>query len=177
MRAIRQKTIYYGTLTVLSAAVSILIWTVHLSAGVIKAAWLLAASAATGVVLALLWLKEGGTLRRARLISENRIIAIRTAMIREKIGDREAYSSVENADVIVSNFGILLNAKVYEFNQGGDRLKGVEVGADYISLTYGTEERLENMRLLCVIPGERELEAIREKFRYETGIIPVVAER
>lgn len=59
-----------------------------------------------------------------------------------------------------------------KFNQDGSLLKAVELGRDYISLTYGNDEWLQNARLqhAAVEPGE--LERVIEQFRYETGIIP-----
>ena len=74
--------------------------------------------------------------------------------------------------MIVSYFGILLGEKIIKFNQDGIRLRTVEIGADFISFTYGTEKRTQNIRLLRPAIDPATLEQISEKFRYETGITP-----
>jgi len=76
--------------------------------------------------------------------------------------------------VIVSYFGILLGGKIIKFNQGGIRLRALEIGAVFISLTYGTEKRTQNIRLLRPVINPAELDKIAEKFRYETGSTPAL---
>lgn len=172
MRTIRQKTIRNGALAGLAAAASILLWAARLPACGMDVTWLLAASLATCPLLVCLWVKELRNLKKARLISENRIVSIPTAAIGEKGGGGAGYNRTETVCAIVSNFGVLLGSRVYEFNQGGAQLKGVEVGTDHIALTYGTESRAVNIRLFGETFSEEEQEKIAERFRYETGITP-----
>jgi hypothetical protein len=53
-------------------------------------------------------------------------------------------------------------------------LKAVEIGRDYVSLSYGTDKRLQTSRLLNTTLNEDELRTISERFRDETGIVPVI---
>lgn len=81
---------------------------------------------------------------------------------------------VDDIDVFVSYFGILLESRVIKFNQEGTFLKAVEIGPDYISLTYGTDKRVQSTRLLHAAIDDEEVERIAERFRHETGIVPVI---
>lgn len=90
---------------------------------------------------------------------------IRTAVVSDGADDIE---------VFVSYFGILLDSRVIKFNQEGTFLKAVEIGRDYISLTYGTDKRVQSTRLLHAAIDDKEVDRIAEKFRHETGIVPVI---
>ena len=76
--------------------------------------------------------------------------------------------------MFVSGFGILLGSKIIKFNQGGIRLKAVEIGRDYLSIDFGTDVEIRNIRLLHIRPDSAALAGIIEKFRYETGITPTI---
>ncbi len=118
------------------------------------------------------WLCEFRKLKIAQLIAENMILHIHTAVISDISAQAVQRSDTENTEVIVSYFGILLGEKIIKFNQEGIRLKAVEIGDDFISFTYGTEKRTQNIRLLRPAINSEELDKIAEKFRYETGITP-----
>lgn len=120
---------------------------------------------------AALWIREYGRLRLARLITGNAIMYIRTAVIRDLSDGTEKVRHTDS-EVFVSYFGILLDSRLIKFNQDGIRLRDVEFGLDYISLTYGTEHRIQNTRLLRPAISREELGAVAERFRFETGIVP-----
>jgi hypothetical protein len=122
-------------------------------------------------VSAIYCIREYKKLKMARLITENPILHIRTAVIRD-ISNEMEQTKADNADVFASYFGILLGAEIIKFNQDGIRLHTVEFGSDYISLTYGTEKRMQRTRLLRPVLSREELDRVVEKFRYETGIVP-----
>lgn len=124
------------------------------------------------LVAAGLWLRGLSKLKIARLIAENPILHIRTAVINDLSGETMQRSDTESTEVIVSYFGILLDEKVIKFNQDGIRIRAAEIGGDFISFTYGTEKRTQNIRLLRPAIDPEELDKIAEKFRYETGITP-----
>jgi hypothetical protein len=50
----------------------------------------------------------------------------------------------------------------------------VEIGQDYLSIDYGRGAEVNNIRLLYIRPDSVVLATIIEKFRFETGIVPVV---
>lgn len=121
--------------------------------------------------LAYLWGREHRRLKIAHLIAGNPILHIRTAVISGGAAER---SKPESVEIFVSYFGILLDSKIIKFNQEGVLLKAVEVGRNFISFRYGTDQWMRSTRLLLPeIPGG-ELEKIRERFRYETGIMPLI---
>ncbi len=114
-------------------------------------------------------------LTAARLIVENQILHIQPAVLRERDSMKESEAeSCETVEMFVSCFGILLGSKVIKFNQEDIRLKAVEIGRDYLSLDYGRDTDLRNIRLIHSRPDSAVLEDIIEKFRYETGITPTI---
>jgi hypothetical protein len=50
----------------------------------------------------------------------------------------------------------------------------VEIGRDYLSIDYGIDMDIRNIRLLYARPDSDILAGIIEKFRYETGITPTI---
>ena len=140
----------------------------------IRAQILLAGTVIASVVAAGFWLRGLSKLKIARLITENPILHISTAVISDLSGEAAQPENIENTEVIVSYFGILLDEKIIKFNQDGIRLRAVEIGADFISFTCGTEKRTQNIRLLRPAITPEELDKIAEKFRYETGITPIL---
>lgn len=177
MKAIRQRFISFGIFTGLATAISILLIIDHISAREFKTSWLLTASCLAGGLLAGLWIREYGNLKIARLIFENRIVYIRSAVIKNIAGGEAEYGHVEGVEVFISNFGILLDSRIIKFNQGGAQLKAVELGSNFISLAYGTEKRTQKIWLLSDTFSDRELGDIVEKFSFETGVVPVIIDQ
>lgn len=120
------------------------------------------------------WIRELGKLKVARLIAENPILHIHTAVIRDLSGETAQRSDIESAEVFISYFGILLDEKTIKFNQDGIRLRAVEIGDDFISFTYGREKRTRYIRLLRPAIDPATMAEISERFRYETGIMPTL---
>ena len=120
------------------------------------------------------WIRERRKLKIARLIAENPILHIRTAVIRDLSGETAQRSEPENTEIFISYFGVLLDEKTIKFNQDGIRLRAVEIGNDFISFTYGTEKRTRYIRLLRPAIDPAAMEKICERFRYETGITPTL---
>jgi len=117
-------------------------------------------------------------LSSAQVITDSAIIYIQPAILRGQTEPdiEEAEKLREDFGIYVSIFGILLGDKIIMFNHNGIRLRKVEIGRDYISIDYGArDDALQNVRLLYSRPGGNELADIIEKFRYETGVVPVVA--
>ena len=120
---------------------------------------------AAGLAALLHYIPARKNLRSAQLIVENTIIPIQPAVI----------CGQTNFGIYVSVFGILLDDQIIEWGGGsGKSLKAVKIGRDYISIDCGTKEDDQHVRLLYPRPGDDELTAIIEKFRYETGIVPTM---
>jgi hypothetical protein len=128
-----------------------------------------------GLIAAFLFFTMNQRLTAARLIVENQILHIQPAVLRERDSTKESETAFcETVEMFVSCFGILLGSKVIKFNQEGIRLKAVEIGRDYLSLDYGRDMDVRNIRLIHASPDSTVLEGIIEKFRYETGITPTI---
>ena len=81
------------------------------------------------------------------------------------------------ADIIISCFVILADNRVIKYNQDGIALKAVEIGAEYITLTYGTDSVLKKTHITYERPEGWDMAAIAERFHYETGVLPEIKER
>ena len=128
-----------------------------------------------GLIAAFLFFTMRKKLTAARLIVENQVLHIQPAVqrVRNSMKESEA-ESLETVEMFVSCFGILLGSKVIKFNQEDIRLKAVEIGRDYLSLDYGRDTDISNIRLIHSRPDSAVLADIIEKFRYETGITPTI---
>ncbi len=172
MKAIKRKNFVLAALTGFGILTGGMLLVFGGAMSEIQTQILLAGVVIASGVAAAFWLQGVGKLKIARLIAENPILHISTAVISDLSGEAAQPENIENTEVIVSYFGILLDEKIIKFNQDGIRLRAVEIGADFISFTYGTEKRTQNIRLLRPAINPEELDKIAEKFRYETGITP-----
>lgn len=128
------------------------------------------------ILLAAFSVREYKSLKAARLIIENQILHIQPAVIGVKeLGKETEISPGETIEFFISCFGILLDSRIIKFNQDGINLKAVEIGRNFISMTYGTDKKTQTTRLLHAEIDSGELVEIVEKFRYETGIVPTIA--
>ena len=174
MKAIKRKNFVLAALTGFGILTGGMLLVFGGAMSEIQTQILLAGVVIASGVAAAFWLQGVGKLKIARLIAENPILHISTAVISDLSGEAAQPENIENTEVIVSYFGILLDEKIIKFNQDGIRLRAVEIGADFISLTYGTEKRTQNIRLLRPAIDPAAMEKICERFRYETGITPTL---
>jgi hypothetical protein len=174
LKAIIHRNYFFAAATGLCITISALILAYGITTSEIQTWMIFTIPVAASGLPAGLWMQEYKKLKTARLIVENQILHIRPAVISSRAGDGTKPEDVKNIEVFVSYFGILLDSKIIKFNQDGIRLKAVEIGCDFISLTYGTNKRVQNTRLLRAAIDTGELEKIVEQFRYETGIEPVI---
>lgn len=129
---------------------------------------------AIGIAVFLLYVNVNQRLKAARLIVENQILHIQSAVIQEHIGEKRFPRPHDSVEVFVSCFGILLDSKIIKFNQEGIQLKTVELGRDFICLTYGTNQKECSTKLLQGKISDGELAEISRRFLYETGITPTI---
>lgn len=129
-----------------------------------------------GATLAVFLVREFKKLKIARLIMENPILHICTAVISEAAERKKQGRSTESIEVFISYFGVLLDDKIIKFNQEGIRLRRMEIGPDFISFSYGTEKRTQNIRILRPRIDPAALDVIARKFHFETGITPLFVE-
>lgn len=171
MKAIRRNNFVLAALTgfgILIGSVLLIFWGVMSE---IQTQMLLAGVVIASAVAAGFWLRGLGKLKIVRLIAENPILHISTAVISDISAE---VTQPENIEVVISYFGILLGEKIIKFNHDGIQLKAVEIGNDFISFTCGTEQKVQNIRLLRPAIDLVTMEEISERFRYETGITPTL---
>lgn len=175
MKAIRKRVCFLALATGLGVLVSILIF---LEDATFRQryteSFLLVAILATVLLFSfLIWVNR--QLKTAKLIIENQILHIQPAQIDAgTCGETDENLPIDRIEVFISCFGILLDSKVIEFNLDDIHLKAVEIGREFICLTYGTDEQTRKMRILHELIENQELNSIVEKFRYETGVIPTI---
>lgn len=171
LKTIKRSLYFYTGAATLFMTISLLSFITEAPNNGLRLPFLLSLSAlAAGLAI-----REYREFKAARLVLENRILYIQPAVI-DNADTEETNLFSESIEVFVSCFGILLGAKIIKFNQKDIRLKAVEIGLDYISLEYGTAMHTKKIKLLHARPDSTVLAGIIEKFRYETGIVPVVTE-
>lgn len=135
----------------------------------------------TGAVFLLLLIsilllgKVSRAIKAAQLIIENQILHTEPVIFKKQSQKKSVqYLPGNSIEVFISCFGILLGAKIIIFNQSEVRLRTVELGRYYITLTYGTDRKIRKAKVLhSEIRNEQLIDIIR-KFQYETGITPTV---
>lgn len=121
-----------------------------------------------------LTVREYKRYKTAELIIENQLLHIRLAnRICDKVGTSSP-SQVKESHI--SCFGILQDSKIIKFNQDGVYLKSVEMGREFIILTYGTDMWLQKTHFFYEPLDSQELAEIVARFHYETGVLPVITE-
>lgn len=176
MTSIRRKIRLLVFIAGLSGAVSICLVTIVLSeVSVREYAWFFFYFSISMILISMIGLiREYKKLEIAKIIIENQILHIQCAYSFIAGSGETTLSFPERIDIFISNFGILLDSKIIKFNQGGVYLKAVEIGRNFISLTYGTDKRMQKICLLRMHMDDQELADLVEKFRYETGVVPVI---
>ena len=174
MKAIKRRSFFFTAFTVLGILTCIMLLIFGGAASTISSQILLANIIIVSVILFGFSKRELGKLKIVRLIAENPILHINTAVINDLTGEASYPEDTEYTEMIVSYFGILLDEKIIKFNQDGIWLRAVEIGNDFISFTYGTEKRSQKIRLLRPTLDEATIAEISKKFRYETGITPIL---
>ena len=114
-------------------------------------------------------------LSTASLIMENSILTVPVVTVWSNSDSSSLPKRKKSTLMVVSCFGILSGNEVYKFNCDGIRLLAVEINRESMFLTFGTEEKERHIKLLHGLSNKEDIRLIAEKFRYETGVIPVVA--
>ncbi len=135
----------------------------------------------TGAVFLLLLIsilllgKVSRALNAAQLIIENQILHTEPVILKKQCQRKSIqYLPGDSVGVFISCFGILLGAKIIIFNQSEVRLRSVELGRYYITMTYGTDRKIYIAKVLHSELRSEQLTEIIRKFQYETGITPTV---
>lgn len=130
--------------------------------------------AVTTLIIARYFYHQLQRLKMAGLIAENAVLSITAGTVLSCEDGANFPESNKTVAVIVSTFGVIAGNKVYKFNCEGIRLLAMKMDREFIYFTYGTQDKQRHLKLLHGLSQQDDIEAIAEKFRYETGIIPVV---
>lgn len=130
------------------------------------------ASAAVGIGSALcmiLCVLEEQLLFNARLIWDNRILTVPSAVIEQKEEGKE--HTVD--ETVVSTFGALVGDRVYRWGcdgVNGARLISIEINQLRIALTFGCKVKTLKLELLHGLDNTDKVSQVKQKFFHETGI-------
>jgi hypothetical protein len=175
VKAIRQRVCFFAAATGLGAMAFILIFIKDVVTPKPHTELLLEVTILATVFLAGFSIREYKNFKTAGLIIENQILHIQPAIIDAGArGETDNVLPLGGIEVFISCFGILLDSRIIKFNLDGVHLKAVEIGREFIFLTYGTDRRTQKTRILHAAINSRELQSIVKRFRYETGVVPVI---
>lgn len=153
-----------------------------LAAGLALTAWFLLqrimeaallSGAGSAALLALL-ITQSRRLHDARLITDNRILAVPSAVItRPEGGETE-----ELEETVVSTFGVLAGGRVYLWGSDGvrgTRLCAAGIDRGRISLTLGGADQPLRIELPHGLTDRQTVLEICRKLEYETGVTAQVS--
>ena len=176
MNTIIRRIIIYILIICLLTAVWTQLFAFQVESFDAKTAVIIIFTIAAGIILIRLLFKDINNLKIARLIRENFILKVKTAVISE-LSEKEIPHKpmhIDDTDIFVSYFGILFNDKILKFNQDGIRLTAMDIGNDFISFTYGNDKQMQNMRIVRPDIEPEAMDEMINKFRFETGITPTM---
>lgn len=177
MKLIQHRLIFLATLCIIGLSLSLIIYVNDFVIFRIDMFGFYALLILTSGLLVILLMREFGAYRIAKLIIENKIMSIEAAEINKRSYDAsENILKIDSLEFFISCFGILLGSRVIKFNIDGVRLKKIEIGNDLICLAYGTTNSIKYIKLIHGVIDKNELKIIVERFRYETGIVPIIVD-
>lgn len=172
MKVIRRRIHVFAALTGFGILTAIMLLTLMEAKHDTEAQILIVLVIIGSSILAGFWIREFRKLKIARLIVESPILHISTYIISDISSEAEQLEDIENTEVFISYFGILLETKIIKFNQNGIQLKAVEIGPDFLSFTYGKGKRVKNIKILRPFIDLAASDEFAQKLHYETGIMP-----
>ena len=136
--------------------------------GLPEAALICGAGSVLPLVLLIL---QARRLREVRLISDNRILAVPSAVITRP----ESGETRKLEETVVSTFGVLAGGRVYRWGCDGfrgTRLTAIEIDRSRISLTLGGENQPLRIELPHGLSDRQTVLEICRKLQYETASQP-----
>jgi hypothetical protein len=121
------------------------------------------------IALLMLLVRQNRLLYYARLIWDNRILVVPSAVISIS-GDKRKRDTEET---VVSTFGILIGSKIYKWGcEGvyGVRLSAIEIDRTRIYLAFGDGAETMRVELLHGMADEHAVMDIKQRLWHETGI-------
>lgn len=124
---------------------------------------------AGSIVLFALLITQSRRLQDARLILDNRILAVPSAVITRP----ESGETQELEETVVSTFGVLAGGHIYRWGCDGfrgTRLTAIEIDRSWISLTFGGENKPLRIDLPHGLADKQTVLEICRKLKHETGV-------
>ncbi|MDD4495133.1 MAG: hypothetical protein PHV32_12475 [Eubacteriales bacterium] len=134
-------------------------------------------SLASGIASALCMILfgfQGNLLFKVRLILDNRILTVPSAVIVQEESNNE--HTVD--ETVVSTFGALVGDSVYKWGCdgiNGARLISIEIDKLRIALTFGSKVQTLKLELLHGLDNTEKVSQVKQKFLHETGIEATVS--
>lgn len=155
---------------------------VALTAGLALTAWFLVRRSPEGALvcgagsaaLLVLLVIQFRRLHDARLLCDNRILTVPSAVISEP----ESGKTTELAETVVSTFGVLTGDRVYLWGCDGvlgTRLRAVGIDRNRISLTLGGTNQSLRIELPHGMADKQEVLEICRTLEHETGVKAAVS--
>lgn len=130
--------------------------------------------AVVSMALLMLLIKQNRLVFDARLIWNNRILVVPSAVI--YLPDDKERKNTE--ETIVSTFGILTGSKIYKWGSDGVhgvRLCAIKIDQAWIYLTFGNGAKTIRVELLHGLVDEQTVLAVKQRFWRETGVVAVIS--
>lgn len=162
MKLIRKRRNGYALL--LAASICLTVW--------LGKAFMLEAVFAFGaisLISLLLLVRQNRLLYAARLICDNPILAVPSALI--SMPGRQMKKDTE--ETVVSTFGILIGSKIYRWGLDGVhgvRLSAVQIDKERMYLTFGDASKTMRVELLHGMTQKQAVLDAAQKLWHETGV-------
>jgi hypothetical protein len=124
---------------------------------------------AASMAMLTLLVRQSRLLYYARLIWDNRILVVPSAVI--SIWDSKGKRDME--ETVVSTFGILIGSKIYKWGcEGvyGVRLSAIEIDRTRIYLAFGDGAETMRVELLHGMADEHAVMDVKQRLWCETGV-------
>ena len=162
MKLIRKRRNGYALL--LAASICLTVWLGK--AFMLEAVF---AFGATSLISLLLLVRQNRLLYAARLICDNPILAVPSALI--SMPGRQMKKDTE--ETVVSTFGILIGSEIYRWGLDGVhgvRLHTAHIDQERMYLTFGDAAQTMQVELLHGMLHKQTVEEAAQKLWHETGV-------
>ena len=126
--------------------------------------------AVLNITLLILLIRQNRLLYDAKLIRENRILAVPSAVV-TILGSKKKSNEEET---VVSTFGILMGNKIYKWGSDGVRgvrLRAIDIDRARVYLTFGDGAETKCVELLHGITDEQTVMNVKQELWDETGVM------
>lgn len=162
MKVIRKRRIGYTLLLIAGLCLTLWLGTTHI----------LQVAVTFGIISVfslVLLIRQSRLLHAARLIWDNRILAVPSALS----SDSGCQVKKDTEETVVSTFGILIGSVVYCWGVDGVhgvRLHAVQIDNERLHLTFGDSAQTMHVELLHGLTHKQAVLDTAQKLLYETGV-------